>query len=157
MASSQLSILVDNLIANNLIVCNSIVYNLESFTCGFCESASVHKELWWFRNWQNFELRCSIAPSPVAYYGLLWAPTTCRENTALCLEGKHISFFVFLFVFGHKNWGPNSSSGTYCSVFMLPGPVFVFSSIPTSQDWDENFQEKLMGTTHSGRSKTNQK
>lgn len=150
MAGSQLSIPVDNLIASNLIVCNSIAYNLESFTCGFCEFALVHmsSDGLGIHNTRSSDVQGHHPQSPIRDFSGLQPHV---EKILHCVwEESTFGFFclflLFFFLVLVIRIGVQTPAvEPTCSVYMLPGWVFLFvinAYLPGLQ-W--NFSGKMNG------------
>ena len=109
------------------------------------DSLGIHNTL-------SSDVQCHLPQLPIKDFSGLQPHV---EKILHCVWEEGTLVFLFLFLFLVLRIGLQTPAlPPTSSLFILPGLVFVFSSIPTSHDYDEIFQEKLMGTTHSGRCKT---
>ena len=147
MVDSQLSFSVDNLIANILVVCNLIVHNLESFTCGFI-FLNLHQDT---RSSNGLRIHTPLGSNHMQKE---------KKNTALGLGGNCIGIFWGAGLC--QNWSPNSSPSFHLPALFscdLAWSLLSHQHLPPRTVWkcSQVFRKKLICTIPSGRCKTSQK
>lgn len=164
MVDSQLSFSVDNLIANILVVCNLIVHNLESFTCGFI-FLNLHQDT---RSSNGLRIHNNLSSNVQCHCPscLLTTPLGSnhmqkeKKNTALGLGGNCIGIFWGAGLC--QNWSPNSSPSFHLPALFscdLAWSLLSHQHLPPRTVWkcSQVFRKKLICTIPSGRCKTSQK